>query len=182
MAELFRKILVPYDFSDAAKAALAVADGLAARHRGTVTVLHVIAPVYPVSGFAAAGELPVWIPPDDMQAETRTRLVSDVGRALGRRGKRATCKVVVGDPYHSIVAAARQVDSIVMSTLGRTGFAHLVIGSVAEKVVRHSPVPVLTLRPAASRKTLRPGRAPRAGVKKAATSRKRATPTRRRRT
>lgn len=174
MAELFRKILVPYDFSPAAKAALAVADQLAARHRGALTVLHVIAPVYPVSGFAGAGELPVWIPPDDLQAETRARLTEEVGRTLGRRGARAVCKVIVGDPYHCIVAAARRADSIVMGTLGRTGLAHLVIGSVAEKVVRHSPVPVLTLRPAASRKALRPARAASPGAKKGTASRTRA--------
>jgi nucleotide-binding universal stress UspA family protein len=169
MTRLFRNVLVPYDFSDAAHAALTVASDLATRERGTLTVLHAIAPVYPVSGFAGAGEMPVWIPPDDLQAETRTRLAAEVARVLGRRAARVTCKVVVGDPYHCIVAAARRVDSIVMGTVGRTGLAHLVIGSVAEKVVRHAPVPVLTLRPAASRRALRAtvggrsGTAPRAG-------------------
>jgi len=47
--------------------------------------------------------------------------------------------------------ATRGVDSIVMATAGRTGLAHLLIGSVAEKVVRHAPVPVLTVRPASTR-------------------------------
>jgi nucleotide-binding universal stress UspA family protein len=152
---LFRNILVPFDFSDAATAALDVAADLAARHRGSLTVVHVIAPVYPVSGFAGAGELPVWVPPEDLRAETRARLEAVVARKLGRRRTRATCRVLVGDPYRSIVDAARRADSIVMATLGRTGLAHLVIGSVAEKVVRHAPVPVLTLRPAASRTVLR---------------------------
>ncbi len=164
MTRLFRNVLVPYDFSDAAKAALAVAEELATRERGTLTVLHAIAPVYPMSGFAGAGEMPVWIPPDDLQAETRTRLADDVARALGRRASRATCKVVVGDPYRCIVNAARRADSIVMGTVGRTGLAHLVIGSVAEKVVRHSPVPVLTLRPVASKKALRATPRSRAGA------------------
>ena len=171
MTRLFRNILVPYDFSDAAKAALTVAEELAARERGTLTVLHAIAPVYPVSGFAGAGEMPVWIPPDDLQAETRTRLAEDVARALGRRAARATCKVVIGDPYRCIVDAARRADSIVMATVGRTGLAHLVIGSVAEKVVRHSPVPVLTLRPVASKKALRT--TPRSRTGAAARSRRR---------
>ena len=159
MTRLFRRILVPYDFSAAATAALAVAADLAQGHGGSLTVLHVIVPVYPVSAFAGAGELPVWVPPDDMRGETRTRLEAEVARVVRRRTVRATCRVVTGDPYHSIVAAARQADSIVMGTLGRSGLAHLVIGSVAEKVVRHSPIPVLTLRPAASRTALRRGKA-----------------------
>jgi nucleotide-binding universal stress UspA family protein len=58
---------------------------------------------------------------------------------------------VVGTPYHKIVevAAAEKVDLIVMATHGRTGLSHLVMGSVAERVVRMAPRPVLTIRPAA---------------------------------
>jgi nucleotide-binding universal stress UspA family protein len=55
-------------------------------------------------------------------------------------------KIMVGDPYQRIIEAARGMDAIVMSTAGRTGLSHLLIGSVAEKVVRHSPIPVVTLR------------------------------------
>ncbi len=119
MIQIFRRILVPHDFSAAAAAALDVAADLAARHRGTLTVVHAIAPVYPVSTFAGAAEMPV-------------------------------------------------------STLGRTGLAHLVIGSVAEKVVRHSPVPVLTLRPSAIRSALRRRRGgTRKKTARAATARRR---------
>jgi nucleotide-binding universal stress UspA family protein len=49
------------------------------------------------------------------------------------------------------------MDVIVMATTGRTGLSHLLIGSVAEKVVRHSPVPVLTLRPEAVRRAVKLG-------------------------
>jgi nucleotide-binding universal stress UspA family protein len=45
-----------------------------------------------------------------------------------------------------IVAEARKADSIVMATMGRTGLERLLIGSVAERVVRHAPIPVLTVR------------------------------------
>ena len=156
MTQVFRRILVPYDFSDAATAALEVAADLATRHGGTLTVVHAIAPVYPVSAFAGAGELPVWIPPDDLRGEARARLEKEVARVVGRRRVRSvTCRVVIGDPHRCILDAARRADVIVMATLGRTGLAHLVIGSVAEKIVRHSPVPVLTLRPRASRRALR---------------------------
>jgi len=64
----------------------------------------------------------------------------------------ATCRAVLGEPVQSILAAARRADTIVMATLGRTGLAHLVMGSIAERVVRHSPVPVLTVRPGSARR------------------------------
>jgi nucleotide-binding universal stress UspA family protein len=60
--------------------------------------------------------------------------------------------VVLGHPVERILDAARRADTIVMATAGRSGLAHLVIGSVAERVVRHAPVPVLTIRPAARRR------------------------------
>ena len=147
MTDLFRRILVPYDFSDAATAALDVAADLARGQRGTITVLHAIAPVYPVSAFPGAGEIPVWVPPEDVCEETRVRLEAAVAKRIGTRIAGVTCRVVVGDPHHRIIEAARRADSIVMGTVGRTGLAHLLVGSVAEKVVRHSPVPVLTVRP-----------------------------------
>ena len=52
----------------------------------------------------------------------------------------------IGDASPRIIDAARRADSIVMATSGRTGLAHFLIGSVAEKVVRHAAVPVLTMR------------------------------------
>jgi universal stress protein A len=54
--------------------------------------------------------------------------------------------VVVADPVQAILAAAPGCTAIVIGTLGLTGLTHLVIGSVAEKVVRHATIPVLTLR------------------------------------
>jgi nucleotide-binding universal stress UspA family protein len=67
-------------------------------------------------------------------------------------------RVVMGDPVDRILDAACAVDSIVMATSGRTGLSRLLIGSVAERVVRHAPVPVLALRPGATRKKTRPRR------------------------
>ncbi|MEW6268722.1 MAG: universal stress protein, partial [Thermodesulfobacteriota bacterium] len=74
-------------------------------------------------------------------------------RALGgRRVARVSCRVVVGEPMQAILDAARRADLIVMATTGRGALSHLLIGSVAEKVVRHAPVPVLTIgRKAAAR-------------------------------
>ena len=149
MPNLFQKILVPHDFSEHATRALRLATDLAARHRGRLLVLHAITPFTPVSAFPAAEEM-VWIPPADLVANERRRLDALVKRALKGR-VRADVRVIVGDPFQQIVAASRGTTLIVMATAGRTGLSHLLIGSVAEKVVRHAPVPVLTLRPGTPR-------------------------------
>ena len=137
---LFRRILVPHDFSRSADAALSVALGLAADYDGTLIVLHVIPPVYPIHG------RPLAPPPGEIAAAGR-RLAETVARALkGRRARRVRTAVVVGPPASCILAGARRADAIVMGTLGRTGLSHVLLGSVAERVVRHAAVPVLTVR------------------------------------
>lgn len=155
MAPHFRRLLVPHDFSSHATRALRVAADLAARDRGRLIVLYVITPILPRDGG------PLWLPEARLVAECRRALASLVARTLrGRRLPTPECRVVVGAPAERILDAARGVDVIVMSTLGRTGLPRLVIGSVAEKVVRHSPVPVVTIRarPAVVRRRPRRGR------------------------
>jgi len=159
MRTLFRKILVPHDLSEHASRALALAAELARVHRGELTVLHVIAPYQPVLGFP---EGVTWnLREEDIITSARRSLEEMVARALkGARAPRTRCRVVLGDPLQRILAAAREADSIVIATAGRTGLSHLLIGSVAEKVVRHAAVPVLTIRPPAKRRTsTRPARA-----------------------
>ena len=145
MTTPFRRILVPFDFSAPATQALRAAVDLAAARKGRLLVLHAIPPFYP------AGEGPPWFPPDDVIAADRKRLVAIAKKAAGRRVT-VDARIVVGTPYEEILRAARGVDAIVMATHGRTGLTHLVIGSVAEKVVRHATVPVLTIRPRARRR------------------------------
>jgi len=169
-SQLFRRILVPHDFSDAATRALELALELAAAHRGRIIVVHAIAEMIPVSAFPAAGEM-VWIPPENLEADTRRSLETLVAKIVGRRRVPTECRVVVGDPFQRIIDAARDADSIVIGTVGRTGLAHLLIGSVAEKVVRHAPVPVLTVRPDVAKRVTRA----------AAASRRRGSPSKSRR-
>jgi len=137
-ARLFRRILVPHDFSVQAKAALKVALDLAARD-ATVTVLHVVTPPTSMAEIA-------WSDPDALRSTLRKDLQKDVESTIPRPRCRVRYVVRVGEPVAAILAAARTADSIVMSTLGQTGLAHFLVGSVAERVVRSSPVPVLTLR------------------------------------
>jgi universal stress protein A len=145
-ASLFKRILVPHDFSPQATVALKAAAGLADAHDGNLTVLHVIVPFYvpaDVPFGLAADTIPS---PASFIPEQRSRLEALVTKALGKTASRVTYRVDVGDASQCILDAARRADSIVMSTHGRSGLSHLLIGSVAEKVVRHATVPVLTIR------------------------------------
>ncbi len=151
----FRRILVPHDFSDHATAALRTAARLAPSG-GRLLVLHVVVPFTPIADIPPAG-LASYVSPDVLVDGARKQLDRAVAKALGgRRAARVDARVELGDPYQRILDASRGVDLIVMSTAGRTGLAHLLIGSVTEKIVRHSLVPVLTLRPESARKLARP--------------------------
>ena len=86
------------------------------------------------------------------------RLVRRVARR--QHAPPVECRVVVGNPTSASSTRRRDADPIVMATHGRTGLAHLLIGSVAEKVVRHSPVPVLTIRPTRRRRRPSAARTP----------------------
>jgi nucleotide-binding universal stress UspA family protein len=152
MQTTFRRILVPYDFSTPARRALETAVDLAAARRGRLVVLLVITPVY-------AGEVGyTWFPEGRLLDDTRRQLAEIVTRVTKRRGVPADCRVEIGTPVERIMDAARRADVIVMSTMGRTGLSRMLLGSVAERVVRHSPVPVLTIRGKAGARAR--GRAP----------------------
>jgi nucleotide-binding universal stress UspA family protein len=161
MAALFRRILVPHDFSRHATQALRVAADLAVAHKGRLVVLHALPPVYPVVGLPPL-PLRKSLPPPaqgpELVRRVRQRLEALVAREIsGQRRRCVECRVVIADPFQAIMEAARGATAIVMGTLGRTGLPHLLLGSVAEKTVRHSPVPVLTIhargvRPRAARR------------------------------
>jgi len=156
MAKVFKRILVPHDLSVQANRALKVAIDLAAASGGRLIVLHVVAPV--PSGFGFTARL-MSEPIRDLALGMKRRLEADVAEALGAVDTvPVECQVVVGQPLAAILAAARKADSIVMSTFGRTSLSRALIGSVAERVVRHATVPVLTVRPQVARAQLRRSR------------------------
>lgn len=144
MTTRFRRILVPHDFSDNATHALRLAADLAERHGGRITVLHVLTPFYSGPGYPTQEEI-AWTPPAEMVRERERRLGNLVRDTLGPRAGRVTCRAVLGEAVPAILAAAKNADVLVIATLGRSGLARLLVGSVAEKVVRHASIPVLTV-------------------------------------
>lgn len=137
-------ILVPVDFSDCAKKALQYAIPLAKEHEAALTLLYVVPPIYTVGEYGGM-EYP------QLQAEMQ----ASGHKALEKlnetevRGEVPTELVVrLGAPANEIIEAARTLESdlIVVSTHGRTGLKHLLLGSVAEHVVRRAPCPVLIVR------------------------------------
>jgi nucleotide-binding universal stress UspA family protein len=85
---------------------------------------------------------------DDLERQASYELAQMLSETQGSKVDVAR-RVVVGTPYRKIVEVAEEEksDLIVMTTHGRTGLSHLVMGSVAEKIVRTAPCPVLTIRP-----------------------------------
>ena len=142
-----KRMLVPTDFSATSDIAFNYALDMAAREGASVRLLHVIedasfAAAYPDGLFV---ELPGLR--ERLVNEARKRL-DDAVKACAAMQVTATAEVLVGPPASCITGEANACgsDLIVMGTHGRTGFAHLMLGSVAERVLRSAQCPVLTVR------------------------------------
>src|SRR5262245_59854120 len=138
-------ILVPMDFSGYAEQALEYAIGFARKLPARLTLLHVIH-IMPM-GVADGGIAPPESYFQELETEAQQKMETYRQR-VQQAGLEGTVLVVHGVPFQSIVDTARDqhMDLIVMGTQGRTGLAHLFLGSVAEKVVRLAPCPVLVTR------------------------------------
>jgi nucleotide-binding universal stress UspA family protein len=142
-----KRILVPTDFSDASKNALRYAMAFAESFNAALDVVHVVVDPYVIP---PGGE--AYLPPPDypeqMERIARQHLDQWVP-AEWRNGRQVTLECIPGAPFVEIVRYAREknCDLIVMGTHGRGMIAHLLLGSVAERVVRKAPCPVLTVRP-----------------------------------
>jgi nucleotide-binding universal stress UspA family protein len=136
------KILLPTDFSTLSDAALAYATAFARDTGAKLLIVHVEEPAMAYGG----GEMYYGVLYPDTEA--LKKMLNDI------KPKDQSVPhehwLVSGDPADEIVRLAKQenVDLIIMATHGRTGFKHLLMGSVAEAVVRRAECPVLTLKPA----------------------------------
>ena len=146
MANTIKRILVPVDFSAASRAALWRATELATALGATVDLLHVVDVPKPQR---MAAEFYVRVPLEylkDVKSQTEDHLRDWL--ATANVPSSAPREIAEGKPYVEIVKYARDrgIDLIVMGTHGRGGMSHLLLGSVADKVVRTAPCPVMTVR------------------------------------
>jgi nucleotide-binding universal stress UspA family protein len=149
---MFNRILVPTDFSPPSDAALEYARILAAKFGSTLRILHVVDDPNASSEFVSDGFAPSTQEIQDaLTAHARKRL-EHLMTSVDRLRFHAYVDAVVGTPAAAIIdyAGATGTSLIVMGTHGRTGMAHLLMGSVAEQVVRTAPCPVLTVRQVAT--------------------------------
>ena len=145
-----RRILVPMDFSECARRGLRYAVALAERFGSEIVLVHVIeAPLnLPPQTLVRLDPDGAAMPIMDYVREAADRRLNALLAELTLASIPAQCVVTVGDVRDVVLESARAhaVDMIVMGTHGRKGLRHLLIGSVAEAIVRRSEVPVLTTR------------------------------------
>jgi nucleotide-binding universal stress UspA family protein len=147
MAQITR-ILVPTDFSAASDAALTYARSLARQFGASINLVHVFED--PFTSGAFVGDGTVMLPADlrrSLETLALEQLAARHQEHLGMLPLSST-HLLTGAPARTIVEHAREThaDLIVMGTHGRTGLGHMLLGSVAEKVVRTATCPVLTAR------------------------------------
>lgn len=139
-----RRILVPTDFSETSEAAIAYAVELAKGFKASLHVLHVLDRKQPLE---EGPEFPLNLE-DEIQDAARKRLMGVLPNEQTKKLARPEFALRVGSPPLEIARYAKDhdMDLIVMGTNGRGFVSHMIMGSVAEKVVRRAPCPVLTVR------------------------------------
>jgi nucleotide-binding universal stress UspA family protein len=142
-----KTILVPTDFSEPSVDALTYAKDLAKVLGASIHLLHVVQdPLAEPWGLESYGPLP-----PDIFRQIKARAHAELERSLPeteRTTYNATLVISEGAPFSQIIEYAKThpIDLIVMGTHGRGALAHAILGSVAERVVRFAPCPVLTVR------------------------------------
>jgi len=143
MLREFKNILCPTDFSDESFHAIDYGLRFAKAADGWLVLAHIIhvpsGELYQADGHVLTFE----------EAKSRSRVLLEQLRDQRLDGyPKCELLVEIGDPYEQLTAIAtrRRVDLIITSTHGRTGIQHLVLGSVAEKIIRHAPWPVFVVR------------------------------------
>jgi len=152
-----KRILVPVDFSDDSLRALEYARDFGKPFQAELCVLYVVEPIYyatPTDMYAASPNIAMLV---DEQRRIGAEHLARLGAGLKKKGTRARAMQKTGSAAQCIVETAKSLkaDLIIMGTHGRTGLVHMLMGSVAEKVVRTAGCPVLTVRPEAAKQAAR---------------------------
>lgn len=149
---MFQRILLATDFSTQAETAYAWAARMARAENGTVVLVHALeddlvatAPVF--ANYMAPGALDLGDYRKEFRKGAEQALATAAEKVRGHGVTVETKLLESGKPSHSLVQAALDLNCsvIVISTHGRGGLAHLLLGSTAERVVRMAKVPVLTV-------------------------------------
>ena len=138
-----KHILVPVDYSHSGDSAVAYAVSLAREYEAEIHLVHVYEqPFAYVDGGFASAPIPDVTPADLEAEEARLEQVELPPDVNCRRD------FIIGTPVDELVdyAKEKEIDLVVMGTHGRTGIGRLLMGSVAEGVVRRAPCPVLTIK------------------------------------
>ena len=152
-----KRILVPIDFSDDSLKALAYARDFGKPFGAELCVLYVVEPIYyaaPADMYATSPNMAMLI---DEQRRVGAQQLARINADLKKKGERVRTLQKTGSAAQSVVDTAKSIkaDLIIMGTHGRTGLAHMLMGSVAERVVRMAHCPVLTVRREAAKKAAR---------------------------
>jgi len=147
---IWKTILVPHDFSSSANHAAAIARDEAKLHGAKIVLLHVIdlPSAFEANAVVVPESTGAPISVKDYAVSSAETHLADIVARLAKDGATATSFIRLGNPVDEInrFVDEQKVDLIVMGTHGRTGLQHLLVGSVAERVVRTSTKPVLTIR------------------------------------
>jgi nucleotide-binding universal stress UspA family protein len=144
----FKTIIVPTDFSELANSAIPVAFSLARDHKARVVLVHVLESVV-IPNPLYATYYPIPTPQQMRDAEDASvKALKDLVPAEHRGKIETTYLATHGEPAYELGRIAREelASLIVISSHGRTGLKHLVLGSVAERVLRAATCPVLIMR------------------------------------
>jgi len=142
------RILHPTDFSELSLHALGYARSFAEAYAAELHVVHVVDEACQYWMAVGPSGVPVGPPLDEWVTASKVEIQRFVDANLAGVDLRIQAQVLVGRPFMEIIryARAQQVDLIVLGTHGRSGLRNALLGSVAERVVRKSPCPVLTIR------------------------------------
>ncbi len=141
----YKNLLCPVDFSDISSHALQIAINLALRFRAGLHVIHVFQ--LPASAFPEG----VYEAPDDMETKIEDQLLNRLNEFVNNintQKTNITTGIYEGIPHVEIVRSADEnnTDMIIIGTHGRTGLSQVLLGSVAERVIRTSSIPVLSVK------------------------------------
>lgn len=144
----FEKVLFPFDFSELSRHALRYACSFVETYEAELHVLHVLDEACQYWMAMGPNSIPVGPPPEELLAASKQEMVKFVQQHLADAAFPVKAEVRIGRPFMEIIRYARehQIDLIVLGTHGRGAIKHALMGSVAERVVRKAPCPVLTIR------------------------------------